>query len=101
MAQVTVRPVVRPIFDGPSKMDLMFALFGNEDWRPTVRFQTSLRDSLVKMSIEVEIDGVNRVEDADDSWTFTGKQKLSSGQYREVSGQYNSQNRTGTLKIFE
>lgn len=81
------------IVNGPSKFDLMVALFvGAGSKQQNVRFQIKETNTL----LEVRIQSVEREDGSGESWCFTGMAKLANRTIR-VAGYFQTERRTGTI----
>ncbi len=100
------------IIDGPSKYDLMLALFDGASNVPaphddtiydeirqrTVRFTTDSNDER-RRYLEMQIDEIGRENGSGESWNFSGYAKSPTAPFRRVQGYYSTARRRGTLRF--
>jgi hypothetical protein len=80
-----------PIIDGPSKMDLMLALFDGHMGRRTVVFHVQSRTE----PVEVIINEVGQEDGSCESWLFKGWTKKD---HNAVKGWFRTDRRAGWLE---
>lgn len=82
------------IVTGPSKWDLMQALFeGNSDSQKPVIFTVEGIGN-----IEVQINDVGREDGSGESWLIKGYERLLGSTLRPVKGYFNTRSRKGHIR---
>ncbi|MFA6105284.1 MAG: hypothetical protein WC725_01640 [Patescibacteria group bacterium] len=85
------------IVDGPSKFDLMLALFENRTRPPkTLYFRCQRDDKMKTFLLSVNITSLTREDASAESWKFEG---CFTSTQRPVSGQFRTDTRKGYVLI--
>jgi hypothetical protein len=92
MARVTL------LSDGPSKFDLMLALFDRKPSQNLRTVQFSLEESSIK-TITVVIHSVSIEDGSGECWLFTGLEKTQD--YRRIKGYFRTDRREGHFEYVD
>ncbi len=87
------------ILNGPSKFDLMLALFDGDSINPRHVSFTVLDNSLAKMGISVALNSLAREDGSSQNWLFTGYLWTTDHDNRSVKGYLSIKNRKGWIEI--
>ncbi len=87
------------ILEGPSKFDLMLAIFdGGSDRRREVTFTVAQRGHhAYREQIVTLIDGADREDGSSENWLIKGWHLVTPSQWKSIGGYYNTKTRRGWL----
>lgn len=86
-----------PISNGPSKFDLMLALFDSRP--PDRRWITFHVEEYRRETLDVHVLAVERKDGSCERWNFKGLVRFSEHYGGYCSGTYSTQDRKGTLTV--
>lgn len=85
------------IVSGPSKMDLMLAVFdGARTKRRSVEFEVTTEGGIT-WPMTIIVDRAGRIDGSDENWTFKGVRIDHAFDSRPVSGHFSTKTRKGTI----